>query len=147
MPEYCTSYLSRFPRRYWGNDNDNDNNFLVMKLRFHSVYKSNSIPNENSIFTCEENMYDLQCTGKMVIIHHDNEGMKLWLMGPNLYFMISRCQKNVQGNKIAVQYLGAVLITILMQSNVYCLSRTFIGKECEISINAKFYIWHWAVLQ
>ena len=29
------------------NDNDNENNFIVMKLHFHSLYKSNSIPNKD----------------------------------------------------------------------------------------------------
>ena len=29
------------------NDNDNENNFIVMKLHFHSLYKSNNIPNED----------------------------------------------------------------------------------------------------
>ena len=36
---------------------------------------------------------------------NDNEGMKPWLMGPNLYFTISRCQNRVQGNKATVQLL------------------------------------------
>ena len=46
------------------NDNDNENNFIViMKLHFHSLYKSDNIPNED-FFTCQENMYNVQCTGK-----------------------------------------------------------------------------------
>ena len=78
-----------------------------------------------TIFTCQENMCNAQCSGKMVIILHDNEGMKPWLMGPNLYFTISRCQNRVPGNKVTVQYFGAMLNC---HNAKQCLSRTFIGK-------------------
>ena len=61
----------------------------------------------------------------MVIILHHNEGMKPWLMGPNLSFTTSRRQNRVQGNKVTVQYFGAMLNChnakqgLMFVSNIY----------------------------
>ena len=83
------------------NDNDNENNFIVMKLHFHSLYKSGNIPNEDCFSLAKKTSIMYNAQEKMVIILHDNEGMKPWLMGPNLCFTISKCQKQgarKQGN-------------------------------------------------
>ena len=44
------------------NDNDNENNFIVMKLHFHSLYKSDNIPNENCFSLAKKTciMYNAQ---------------------------------------------------------------------------------------
>ena len=72
---------------------------------------------------------------KIVIILHDNEGMKPWLMGPNLCFTISRCQNRVQGNKVTVQYFGAMLNCHNAKQGLMFVSNIY-RKNYEISINA-----------
>ena len=44
------------------NDNDNENNFIVMKLHFHSLYKSDNIPNEDCFSLAKKTciMYNAQ---------------------------------------------------------------------------------------
>ena len=44
------------------NDNDNENNFIVMKLHFHSLYKSDIIPNEDCFSLAKKTciMYNAQ---------------------------------------------------------------------------------------
>ena len=84
--------------------------------------------------------HNVQCTGKkMVIILHDNEGMKPWLMGPNLCFTISRCQNRVQGNKVTVQYFGAMLNCHNAKQGLMFVSNIY-RNNYEISINAYTYM-------
>ena len=75
----------------------------------------------------------------MVIILHDNEGMKPWLMGPNLCFTISRCQNRVQGNKVTVQYFGAMLNCHNAKQGLMFVSNIY-RNNYEISINAYTYM-------
>ena len=53
--------------RVYDNDdnNDNENNFIVMKLHFHSLYKSNNIPNEDYFSLAKKTciMYNAQENG------------------------------------------------------------------------------------
>ena len=121
------------------NDNDNDNNFIVMKLHFHSLYKSDNIPNEDCFSLAKKTCIMYNAQEKMVIILHDNEGMKPWLMGPNLSFTISRCQNRVQGNKVTVQYFGAMLNCHNAKQGLMFVSNIY-RKNYEISINAYTYM-------
>ena len=84
-------------------------------------------------------MYNVQCTGKNVIFLHDNESMKPWLMGPNLSFTISRCQNRMQGNKVTVQYFGAMLNCHNAKQGLMFVSNIY-RKNYEISINAYTYM-------
>ena len=110
-----------------------------MKLHSHSLYKSNNIPNEDYFSLAKKACIMYNAQEKMVIILHDNEGMKPWLMGPNLYFTVSRCQNRVQENKVTMQYFGEMLNChnanqgLMFVSNIY-------RKTYDISINTYTYM-------
>ena len=110
-----------------------------MKLHFHSLYKSDNIPNEDCFSLAKKTCMMYNAQEKMVIILHDNEGMKPWLMGPNLSFTISRCQNRVQGNKVTVRYFGAMLNCHNAKQGLMFVSNIY-RKNYEISINAYTYM-------
>ena len=110
-----------------------------MKLHFHSLYKSDNIPNEDCFSLAKKTCIMYNAQEKMVIILHDNEGMKPWLMGPNLSFTISRRQNRVQGNRATVQYFGAMLNCHNAKQGLMFVSNIY-RKNYEISINAYTYM-------
>ena len=79
----------------------------------------------------------------MVIIFHDNEGMKPWFMSPNLYFTRRRCQNRVQGNihmntyEISINAHTYIHIDIYIYMHIYihmCTLKQWLGEQFTISV-------------
>ena len=122
------------------NDNDNDNEIILLSWSYIFIHCTRATAYPTKTIFHLPRKHNVQCTGKkMVMILHDNEGMKPWLMGPNLCFTISRCQNRVQGNKVTVQYFGAMLNCHNAKQGLMFVSNIY-RNNYEISINAYTYM-------